>query len=160
MGDVRRETGDRRLRAVTVILSFISVLFLFSCQDVKRPEKPANLISKEKMIDILSDVYISNASRNVNNKLIKKMNLKLDSLIYAKYEIDSLQFVESNTYYSADLKIYSNLLTDVQNRLKVLQKEKDSLYKIAKKEDSILKIKENKAPKVKDSILFKSKISN
>jgi len=147
------KTAYCRLKTITC---FISLLFLLSCQDVKRPEVPTNLISKEKMVDILSDVYISNASRNVNNKLIKKMNLKLDSLIYVKYEIDSLQFAESNEFYSADLKTYSNLLTDVQTRLKILKIEKDSLFKIAKKEDSILKIKENKDLKV----LTKFKESN
>ena len=137
-----------RLKTVTFALSFISLLFLLSCQDVKRPEKPTNLISKEKMVDILSDVYISNASRNVNNKLIKKMNLRLDSLIYAKYEIDSLQFVESNAFYSSDLKGYGNLLSQVKDRFEILKIEKDSLYKIAKKEDSILKAAK-KEPKVK-----------
>jgi len=121
---------------------------LFSCQDVKKPERPANLISKEKMVDILSDVYISNASRNVNNKLIKKMNLKLDSLIYAKYEIDSIQFAQSNAFYSSDLKTYGNLLSQVKARFEILKTEKDSLYKIAKKEDSILKTAKKK-PKVK-----------
>ena len=147
----REKTEDRRLNTVSwelKILSFISLLFLFSCQDVKKPEMPANLISKEKMVDILSDVYISNASRNVNNKLIKKNNLKLDSLIYAKYEIDSLQFVESNAFYSSDLKTYGNLLSQVKDRFEILKIEKDSLYKIAKKEDSVLKAA-NKEPKVK-----------
>lgn len=147
----REKTEDRRLNTVSwelKILSFISLLFLFSCQDVKKPEMPANLISKKKMVDILSDVYISNASRNVNNKLIKKMNLKLDSLIYAKYEIDSLQFVESNAFYSSDLKTYGNLLSQVKDRFEILKIEKDSLYQIAKKEDSILKAAK-KGPKVK-----------
>ncbi len=142
-------TGNYGLK----ILSFILALFLLSCQDIKKPEKPADLILKEKMVDILRDVYIGNAARNVNNKLIKQKDLQLDSLIYAKYEIDSLQFAKSNEFYSADLITYSNLLTEVQTRLKVLKIEKDSLYKIAKKEDSILKAKEKKLKiKVFDSI--------
>jgi hypothetical protein len=146
--DGRPKIGYRRRKTIIVALSFVLVLFLFSCQDVKKPERPANLISKEKMVDILSDVYISNASRNVNNKLIKKKNLQLDSLIYAKFEIDSIQFVESNAFYSSDLKTYGNLLTQVQDRFEVLKIEKDSLYQIAKKEDSILKAAKKK-PKVK-----------
>ena len=141
-----RPNTKRGTKNIVFILSFFSVLF--SCQDVKKPVKPADLILKEKMIDILSDVYISNAARNVNNKLIREKDLQLDSLIYAKYEIDSLQFAKSNEFYSADLLTYSNLLTEVQTRLKSLKIEKDSLYKIAKKEDSILKAKEKK-PKVK-----------
>lgn len=146
--DRRPKIVKCKLKTVIFTLSFISILILFSCQDVKKPERPANLISKEKMVDILSDVYISNASRNVNNKLIKKMNLKLDSLIYAKYEIDSIQFAQSNAFYSSDLKTYGNLLSQVKNRFEILKVEKDSLYQIAKKEDSILKTAKKK-PKVK-----------
>jgi len=146
--DRRPKIVKCKLKTVIFTLSFISILILFSCQDVKKPERPANLISKEKMVDILSDVYISNASRNVNNKLIKKMNLKLDSLIYAKYEIDSIQFAQSNAFYSSDLKTYGNLLSQVKARFEILKTEKDSLYKIAKKEDSILKTAKKK-PKVK-----------
>lgn len=155
----RLKTEICRLKNAIFILGFISV-FLFSCQDVKKPVKPADLILKEKMIDILSDVYISNAARNVNNKLIREKDLQLDSLIYAKYEIDSLQFAKSNEFYSADLLIYSNLLTEVQTRLNVLKIEKDSLFEIAKKEDSINKSKEKKAPKVEANTLIKSKVSN
>ncbi|MFK5983138.1 MAG: DUF4296 domain-containing protein [Flavobacteriaceae bacterium] len=158
----RLKTEICRLKNVIFTLGFISVLFLYSCQDVKRPEKPTNLISKDKMVDILSDVYISNASRNVNNKLIKKMNLRLDSLIYAKYEIDSLQFVKSNAFYSSDLKTYGNLLSQVKSRFEILKIEKDSLYKIAKKEDSILKAakKEAKVKVVDSTKLIDPIISN
>jgi len=92
------------------------------------------------MVDILTDVYISNASRNVNNKLIRKRNLQLDAIIYNKYNVDSLQFVLSNAYYSSDLKTYGKLLTQVQDVLVLLQKEKDSIYKIVFKQDSIKNI--------------------
>lgn len=115
--------------------SFVIMALLFlGCQEVKKPEKPENLISKEKMADILTDVYISNAARSINNKLLKDYNIKLDSVIYKKYNIDSLQFVKSNGYYSSNLKTYTKLITSVEERLKVLQVEKDSIYEIIKKQ--------------------------
>ncbi|MBT3587296.1 MAG: DUF4296 domain-containing protein [Flavobacteriaceae bacterium] len=126
-----------KLKSILVLLLILSYT---SCQDVKKPEIPTDLISQDVMVDILTDVYISNASRNVNNKLIIKRNLKLDSIIYNKYNIDSLQFVVSNTYYSSDLITYGNLLTQVQNVLVLLKKEKDSIYKIVFKLDSIKNI--------------------
>ena len=46
----------------------------------------------------------------------------------------------SNTYYSSDLRTYGNLLTQVQNVLVLLKKEKDSIYKIVFKLDSIKNI--------------------
>ena len=126
-----------KLKSILVLLLTVSYT---SCQDVKKPELPTDLISQDIMVDILTDVYISNASRNVNNKLIIKRNLQLDSIIYNKYNIDSLQFVVSNTYYSSDLRTYGNLLTQVQNVLVLLKKEKDSIYKIVFKLDSIKNI--------------------
>ena len=117
-----------KLKSILVLLLIITYT---SCQDVKKPEIPTDLISQDIMVDILTDVYISNASRNVNNKLIRKRNLHLDSIIYNKYEVDSLQFVLSNAYYSSDLKTYGKLLTQVQDVLVLLQKEKDSIYKYA-----------------------------
>lgn len=126
-----------KLKSILVLLLTVSYT---SCQDVKKPEIPTDLISQDIMVDILTDVYISNASRNVNNKLIIKRNLQLDSIIYNKYNVDSLQFVVSNTYYSSDLRTYGNLLTQVQNVLVLLKKEKDSIYKIVFKLDSIKNI--------------------
>ena len=126
-----------KLKSILVLLLIITYT---SCQDVKKPEIPTDLISQDIMVDILTDVYISNASRNVNNKLIRKRNLHLDSIIYNKYEVDSLQFVLSNAYYSSDLKTYGKLLTQVQDVLVLLQKEKDSIYKIVFKQDSIKNI--------------------
>lgn len=110
-----------------------AILFL-GCQDIKEIEKPENLIAKEVMVNILTDVYISNASRSINNKLLKEYNIRLDSVIYNKYHIDSLQFVESNAYYSSNLKTYNSIITKVQEGLIILQKEKDSIYEKIKKE--------------------------
>lgn len=143
----------QNLKTVIKLKSILALILIFgytSCQDVKKPEIPSDLISQEKMVDILSEVYIINASRNVNNKLIKKRKLQLDSLVYNKYKVDSLQFVVSNAYYSSDLEVYRNLMTQVQERLIILQKEKDSVYKIVFKQDSIKKI-ENKASNLKEN---------
>ena len=90
------------------------------------------------MIDILTDVYISNAARNVNNKLLRNKNIKLDSVIFNKYRVDSLQFVLSNNYYSSNLDIYRDLLIKEQEKLMVLQIEKDSIYRAVTKQDSII----------------------
>ena len=90
------------------------------------------------MIDILTDVYISNAARNVNNKLLRNKNIKLDSVIFNKYRVDSLQFLLSNNYYSSNLDIYRDLLIKAQEKLMVLQIEKDSIYRAVTKQDSII----------------------
>lgn len=125
----------------------ILILLILGCQDVKKPEKPQNLIPKESMVNILTDAYISNAARSINNKRLKEYQVSLDSIIYKKYGIDSLQFIESNAYYSSNLKTYTKILVSVEERLEILQKEKDSIYEIVKKEkgDTITISKNNNA---------------
>ena len=121
---------------LTYLIFFM--IYFISCQDVQKPEIPANLISQEDMVGILTDVYVSNAARNVNNKLLRNKNIKLDSVIFIKYKVDSLQFALSNDYYSSNLDIYRELLIKVQEKLKVLQTEKDSIYKVVTRQDSII----------------------
>ena len=82
-----------------IFLSLLMV-FIYSCQDVKMPERPENLISEDKIVKIYTDAYINNAAKNVNNKLLMESGVKLDSILYEKYNIDSLQFAKSNAYYS------------------------------------------------------------
>ena len=77
----------RVLRFGLKLFLISSVIFIVACQDVKKPLPPENLISKEKMATILVEVYTINAARNVNNKLLINLGVKLDSIIYEKYNI-------------------------------------------------------------------------
>ncbi|PVW14169.1 DUF4296 domain-containing protein [Marixanthomonas spongiae] len=134
------------------IFPILLCIFL-GCQSVEKPEKPDNLIPKEKMVDMMLESYLSNAARSVNNRKIRSYGLKLDSLLYAKYRVDSLQFAKSNTYYAADLETYQEMFTTIEERLKALKKEADSIQKVkeAKKENQ-----KTEEEKEKDSILKKS----
>lgn len=129
------------MKYLVIGLVFIAV----SCQTVQEQQAPENLIPKETMTQILTDLYISNAARSINNKVIKEYQIKLDSLLYEKYEIDSLHFAESNAYYSANIKEYTQLMKVVEERLLVLKTEKDSIYLNEKEEKESEKNK-----KVKD----------
>jgi hypothetical protein len=46
--------------------------------------------------------------------------------------------VLSNNYYSSNLDIYRDLLIKAQEKLMVLQIEKDSIYRAVTKQDSII----------------------
>lgn len=106
---------------------FVLICFLVGCTGVKKPKKPQNLISKSKMIDILTESYLSNAARSLSSKEIRDKGLQLDSIIFKKYEIDSLQFATSNTYYSTDLSVYTEIFEKVETQLIVLKERADSL---------------------------------
>ena len=84
-------------------------LCLWGCQDVKRPEKPKNLIPEDKMVDILTETYLINAARSFDKLTILHNKIKLDSFVYRKFEIDSLQFAASNAFYTSDLNTYNAL---------------------------------------------------
>ncbi len=132
-----KKMKDRKYKAINNLLKvvlFLVVITFFYCQNLEKPQVPKNLISKDKITSILTDVYISNAARSVNNNLIMTVGLKLDSIIYDNYDIDSIQFVESNAYYSSDLKVYSKIINDIENRLTILFHKKDSSYQLLKKE--------------------------
>lgn len=110
-------------------LFIISILLLTACQDVKRPEKPVDLIPEDQMVDILTDVYLGNAAKSVNNRIIRQKGVKLDSFVYVKHGIDSLRFVTSNAYYTSQLNTYNDLFQRVEERLNRIQKEMDSIQK-------------------------------
>jgi hypothetical protein len=128
-------------------LLYITLVLATACQHVERPEKPDDLIAKDKMVDILTDIYISNAAKSVNNKVIRQKGLKLDSLIYAKYNIDSVQFVRSHAYYNADLNGYNEIFKNIEERLEAMLEKADSSGvnpgdKFNKKQDSLKNVRE------------------
>lgn len=122
-------------------LNILIVILLLGCQDVKRPELPNDLIPKDKIVDIYADSYLMNSARSINLKVITDNGVYLDSTIYKKYNIDSLQFAKSNAYYTANLNEYIALFEEVQNRLLQLENKKDStdLSEIIKAEAEIMK---------------------
>ncbi|RFN59395.1 DUF4296 domain-containing protein [Marixanthomonas ophiurae] len=126
-------------------LFFILFFAAFGCQSVEKPKKPDNLISEEKMIEIMMESYISNAARSVNNRKIRSYGLKLDSVIYAKYNVDSTQVSNSNNYYAANLEDYESMFQIIDERLKALKKEADSIQKLEEANKS-------EEEKVKDSV--------
>ncbi|MAN59815.1 MAG: hypothetical protein CMC08_08280 [Flavobacteriaceae bacterium] len=122
----------------------ISIFVLLGCQDVERPEKPDNLISKEEMVSILTETYLGNAAASINNRTMRERGIELDSFVYAKYGIDSVQFARSNAFYTSDLDAYAEIFQKVEQRLMELQRVTDSLEKNLNFEE--------KAGEMKDSV--------
>jgi hypothetical protein len=117
---------------------FIIALALIGCQDVKHPEKPENLISKSKMTDVLTEAYLANAARSVDNRSILQKGIVVDSLLYKKFGIDSLQFAKSNAFYAADVNVYKDIFKQVEARLTAIQDKLDSIQELDKKrKDSV-----------------------
>jgi len=112
----------------------IVFLLLFSCKE-ERIQKPENLIEKGEMLHILYDLSIVYAAKGINPGIEEINKLELESFIYEKYDIDSLQFASSTLYYSSQPSEYLKMYEQIQERLKA---RKDSIIKEreAKKPDS------------------------
>ena len=136
---------------------FVLILSILGCQNVERPEKPKNLISKEKMVDVLTEAYLANAARSVNNQAIIDKGIQVDSLIFKKFEVDSVQFAKSNDYYAADINMYLDIFQKVEARLVAMEKKLDSIRDMDRKRKDSVESQQNKertiAEPIRDSLI-------
>jgi Domain of unknown function (DUF4296) len=129
---------------------YIAICMLFAgCQDIKRPEKPKDLIPEDTMAALLSEIYLGNAARSIDNKTMRKSGIKIDSFLFKKYNVDSLQFAKSNAYYASDLDAYNAIFQKIERKLETLKNEEserklreDSIRKAQKKVNDTTKLKE------------------
>ena len=115
----------------TYILGFV---ILVSCAE-KVVDEPENLIPKEKMTEILHDLAILNAAKSGASRKFKDSGIDVMEFLYAKYDIDSAQFSQSDLYYASIPLEYQSIYKDVEARL---SRQKDTLEAIGKRlNDSI-----------------------
>ncbi|WP_277871398.1 DUF4296 domain-containing protein [Pseudotamlana carrageenivorans] len=91
-----------------------------ACNRFKGPKKPENLIPQDKMINILIDSKLLSSANSANKRTLIDSNLDVNTYVYQKYKIDSLQFADSNAYYAFHIDLYDaiyNKAIDSLNRL-------------------------------------------
>ena len=126
-------------KSISILL--ISIVFL-GCEPKLKPEKPENLISKGKMVDVLHDMFIVSSAKGVNRPKLEKNGLNPELYILKKHSIDSLQFATSNDYYAHDVEAYKAIINEVKVRLNT---EKEKFVAIDKEE-------QEERNRIKDSI--------
>ena len=124
-------------------------------------KKPSNLISEDQMVEILYDMVLINSSKGVNKKLLQKNINNPEAYIFKKHNIDSLQFAESNAYYTFKNEVYKSIyeklelkLTIQKTKLEALLKEKNSIKDSIREQKKTKNDPLNLDPKVK----FESKM--
>lgn len=143
------------------LVGILLCVIVFSCNKVKKPAKPENLISKDKMVAILVDLTIYNSAKGSNKRLIDNNGVSIDSYIYKKHNIDSIQFKESNDYYTYDVKTYTSIYEKVEDSLTKLKEkyteERDEKTGRKQMIDSIKREnkRKKKPEKLNDSIISK-----
>lgn len=135
------------------ITSILILIFIISCTSNTIYKKPEDLISKDKMVDLLVDMQIALGAKTTKNK---DGNSKVEymHLVYDKHGVDSARFSTSNFYYTTDIDQYNDILKEVKSRLDTMlekyeeeEKLKDSLERISKsnlKEKSLIDEKPKK----------------
>lgn len=124
------------------------LLFLSSCYEVKKPEKPERLLTESEMVTVLVDMAIVSSAKGINKKVFEENGIVPDEYIYEKNNIDSITFVKSNEYYAFNIKKYGEIYAKVKDSLTKLRDEykaiedKEGLEKA--KKDSIKRKKKNK----------------
>ena len=99
----------------------IITLIFYSCNLINKEKNniPENLISEEKMINIIYDMSLISVSKGINKRILENNGMKPKSYILNKHKSDSLQFVKSNEYYSNDLEKYLYIYESVLKRLEI-----------------------------------------
>jgi len=85
------------------------------------------------MIAIWTDIYIARGAKHVKTKDLRK-NINYTPLVFKKHQIDSVQFSESNLYYTSKIDDYEKMFLEVEKRLK----EKQEIYNPKSDIDSII----------------------
>ena len=119
------------MKKLVVLACFF--LLLSSCTSNTIYEKPIDLIPKDTMVLILTDLHLAaTAKSNKNRKNQRKISYV--PLVYSRYKIDSLRFKNSSLYYTSKVDEYQPMLKEV---LALLEKEQSSLAALKKAKDSI-----------------------
>lgn len=131
---------------ILIILSFVAI----SCAD-NAIEKPEKLIDQETMEKIIYDLSMIQAIKGHDASLLPKNSINPKTYIYQKYKIDSLQFAQSNTYYSSDITLYKEMFDNVILKMTLDKKVIDAKVK---------KEAKAKQKRIRDSIQKSGKIEN
>lgn len=147
---VGRQKIDCSKQMKKISYFFFLSIFLMACTSNTIMKKPDDLIPKNQMVDLLTDMLIASGAENIKNIELER-NVNYFPLIFEKYGIDSTRFKESNYYYTSQIDDYEKILKKVDDRLKALKEKLDSEIKLqdSLKNDSIKNLRENfkKVPK-------------
>ncbi|MDP6922907.1 MAG: DUF4296 domain-containing protein [Lutibacter sp.] len=117
----------------------VLALFLVHCTSNTIMKAPENLIPKEQMVLVLTDLLLASGGHQIKNVNLKR-NVNYSPLVFDKYGIDSTRFKESNLFYASRIDEYQEILSRVNDTLLAM---KDQVETAIAKTDSIRRIKDD-----------------
>ncbi|MDG1805228.1 DUF4296 domain-containing protein [Flavicella sp.] len=124
------------------------VACMISCTSNTIFKKPDDLISKDSMVILLSDLYLATSSKVYKNKFDER-NIDYTFLVFEKYGIDSARFRRSNHYYTTKIDDYEKIYKEVENKIKGFNTEFKAIKKV---KDSIKRDSTKRARYRRDSL--------
>lgn len=103
------------------ILLFVIILSGFSSCTNPTISKPAKLISKDKFITMMVDIYLVQGIDNGFNIQDSAVTISQTDLYYSvlkKYKVADTVFIRSLIYYSSFPKEYEKMHLEIMNNLK------------------------------------------
>lgn len=113
------------MRRAAVIFGIL--LLITACQGIKKSDKPDDLISEDKMVDVLTDISLVHGARSYNKDLMIEKGIDVQKYVFEKHDIDSLQYIKSHEYYSENYREFEDIYARVKERLEGIKVEYDSI---------------------------------
>lgn len=136
------------------VVFFLIAICLLGCYSVDKPKKPDNLISKDKMVDIMYDVFILNAAKGANKIKLEEHGVFPQDYVFKKHNIDSLQFALSNEYYGFYVEDYESIIARVEDRI---TRNKGKYQKLIDDEETDKRRKRDSIKALSDSLKIENK---
>ena len=115
------------------ITYLVLIVLLASCRSNTIYDEPIDLIPKDTMVMLLKDLYLASSAKSIKNRR-QQRKVSYITLVYHKYNIDSLRFTKSNLYYTSKIDVYEPMLNEITE---LLEKEQAFFKKEKKIKDSI-----------------------
>lgn len=125
------------------------LLVLASCTSNTIYKKPRNLIPKDTMVMLLTDMYVATSAKYVKNKFLQR-DIDYTALVYEKYKIDSVRFEQSNFYYNSKIELYNEILKKVKKELELNK----NVYKLGVKFEKFINKTKNQSKTVEKDTFF------
>jgi hypothetical protein len=104
------------------VIYFLVFLFIISCNN--KTKTPADIIPENKMVSILVDIHLADATLNILTIRQIKINFNPKDYYYTvfkKHHTNQQTFDRSVKYYSLDIKEYNKIYDEVLRQLSIIE---------------------------------------
>jgi len=112
--------------ATAKIFCLVLLLITMCACSQQKTSPPANLLTKEKMIEILPDVHLAEASiQTMNSRDRDSIGRVYFTHIFRIHEVDEAAFYNSMEYYTHEPTALEEIYIKVEEKLKSMATEKE-----------------------------------